>query len=163
MPSHDRRPMSHDAEPVSWDTYAATIVSVQIPTSEASDAAARSGWVDINGPNAVVSLPMAPPAYMLTAWNPMGRRADVAVNDASQARLVADLEGSGARWWRALGRAVDGSWAEEGFALSGVRLDEVLVLGRRYRQDAVFEVTEAEISILSCWDDRVLRLGRRGL
>jgi hypothetical protein len=43
---------------------------------------------------------------------------------------------------------------EEGMAVSGLALDEVLDLGARYGQDAVFEWTPPAWAVVACRGDR---------
>lgn len=72
-------------------------------------------------------------ALLLSAWNPRGRSISRTANHARDVALLRDLLRQGLHPRRVRGRAVDGSWQEEGWM---VRHDALrsLALVRRHRQ-----------------------------
>ncbi len=97
------------------------------------------------------------PVVVLTAWNPHGRRADPAANEARQRLLISELDAAGRRWWPAVGIAQDGHWWEDSVAVPGLGRSEGRRIGRRWRQEAVFEwnPVEATLAIVACASSRV--------
>lgn len=133
-----------------WDEWAAAIISVRVD----------GAWVDLNGPGARRDLPLSPPLHVLTAHDPRGTVAGPERNDAAQAALVAEMVDGGLVWLEALGRSRDGSHAEASVALSGVALERARAIGRRYEQEALFEVWPDEVVVRSCWDSHERRSPR---
>lgn len=87
--------------------------------------------------------------WVITAYNPRGKLADLGDNLAADARLRADIEALEIAPFRVIGLSPDEKHAEPGW---GVPCDETtaLEIGRRYRQDAVFHFTAARIHLVSC-------------
>ena len=54
----------------------------------------------------------------------------------------------GVAFWPAIGRSRDGSWSEPGVAVAGLDRDAACELGQRYRQLAVYELTEHEVRVV---------------
>jgi hypothetical protein len=77
-------------------------------------------------------------AAFVTACNPLGRRAPLAVNWRAQARLRAWLGGCGLAFAEGEGSGDDGTWpAEPHLLVFGLRRTMAAALGRRLRQNAV--------------------------
>ncbi len=77
-------------------------------------------------------------AAVVTAWNPLGRRAPWPVNRRAQARLLARLRGCGLAFAEGEGKGEDGAWpAEAHLLVFGLRRTMAAALGRRLRQNAV--------------------------
>jgi hypothetical protein len=135
-----------------WERYARTLISIET---------APGRWVDLNGPDGPDRLPWSGPLHVLTAWNPGDVRRTRDENVAVQARLVGELWSTGCFVVRALGRAVDGGYAEESVGTVGLDRAAARRLGAGHRQDAVFEVTDEEVRIVSCSGDAVAARPRR--
>lgn len=74
----------------------------------------------------------------LTAWNPGGRAADPAANQAAQAGLEAELAASGRPCLRGTSRSDAGDWPPEPSVLVlGLARAEALAIARRYGQEAL--------------------------
>jgi hypothetical protein len=87
---------------------------------------------------------------IVTAWNPGDLRPSAPVNERANARLAAEIEGRGWRYFSALGRSTDAAHGEPSFAVADISRIEAIALGRRYAQAAVFYWDGREASILSC-------------
>ncbi|HEX3132308.1 MAG TPA: DUF3293 domain-containing protein [Planctomycetota bacterium] len=78
---------------------------------------------------------------VLSAWNPAGQRLPIAVNQARDVVLQAELQAMGLTQVRARGRNPDGSWCEDGWQLPYEPMQAARLL-RRYGQLAAW-VTDA--------------------
>ncbi len=128
-----------------WEGYARTVVEI-----------VRAG-----GPNLVVRAAAqgevgawpwdtAGPVYVLTAWDPGDERPGEEENRRRQAALEADLRPLAGARWPALGIDPVTGHREEGVAVCGVSEADVVLLGGRYRQEAVFVWTPSAWTILAC-------------
>lgn len=122
--------------------YLATEVTVEID----------GRWVDVAA--AVVSP--GSPVFVITAWNPDSEVLADAENAERNERLRADLTRLTDRIFPAVGRSPDGSWEEASFAIVGVAEADVLVLGRRYGQVAIFMSDGTELRVQGCFNDWAL-------
>ena len=122
--------------------YLATEVTVEID----------GRWVDVA--SAVASL--GSPVVVITAWNPDSEALADAENAERNERLSSDLTRLTDRIFPAVGRSPDGSWEESSFAIVGVAEAEVLALGRRYGQAAIFASDGTELRVLGCFGGWVL-------
>lgn len=121
-----------------WTTFA----PVDLPASE-SDAVAEWPFPD----DAVVTV--------ITGHNPMGQARGAAANDAAQDALVGALLELGRPFSQAVGVAMDGGWSEPSLAVVDLPRPEALELARAFGQASVFELTAAELRIVSCVDGQV--------
>ena len=111
------------------------------------------GTIDVDavpaGLLAQVVVPLILPLTVVTAWNPFGnprsREANRLDNQILRRQLVAACLANEF----AIGQASDGSWAEPGFAVSGLEERQAMELGRQWNQLAVFFVTEPEVLVLA--------------
>jgi hypothetical protein len=99
------------------------------------------------------------PVYLLTAWDPGLERPGVDVNRMRQAALEADLELLSGELLVAIGVDSATGRREEGVAVRGLPEAEVLALGVRYGQDAVYAWTPVEWVIVACQGGRRLASG----
>jgi hypothetical protein len=90
------------------------------------------------------------PVCVLTAWDPGDERPGEMENRRRQAALEAVLRPLARALWPALGVDPLTGHREEGVAVCGVSEADVVSLGGRYRQDAVFVWTPAAWTILAC-------------
>ena len=97
--------------------------------------------------------------HILTAWDPGLQRPGLAWNRARQAALEAELGLLDLPLLRAIGVDAGSGWREEGVAVVGSPESDVLSLGARYGQDAVFAWAPAEWAIVACHDGRRLVSG----
>ncbi len=90
------------------------------------------------------------PVFVLTAWDPGDERPGVEVNRRRQAALEADVGPLAGAMWPAVGVDPHTGHGDEGVAVIGISEAEVLELGARYRQDAVFVWTPESWAIVAC-------------
>jgi hypothetical protein len=137
-----------------WFGYAVTVV--EIVRSDADNVIVKAA-----SPGDVGVWPWAAPSpvFVLTAWDPGDERFDLPTNRARQSALEAELLHGTRTTWVARGSDPESGYRDEGVAVAGVDEREVLELGARYGQDAVFAWTPAEWAIVSCDGTRRLSLG----
>ncbi|MEZ5321456.1 MAG: DUF3293 domain-containing protein [Microthrixaceae bacterium] len=100
-------------------------------------------------------LPWEGPVFVLTAWNP-GRTRPLADNIEANRRLERLIEDRGFSWCTAVGASPDGSWSEDGFAVSGPDREEAVALGARFGQMAIYELDRDRVLIVTCPEGRVI-------
>jgi len=88
--------------------------------------------------------------YVLTAWDPGDKRPGDEANRRQQAALESDLRRLAAQTWAASGVEPVSGHREEGVAVRGLSEGEVLALGARYGQDAVFVWTPGSWDVVAC-------------
>lgn len=100
--------------------------------------------------------PLEAPVWVITAENPWSERQDGEANEAAMADLEQTLVGAGLAPVRLVGRAPDGSWSEDCFAVavghpaSGADAAHVLGWGRDRGQHAVFLLTTERHTVVQC-------------
>jgi Protein of unknown function (DUF3293) len=132
-----------------WASYERTVVeilllhggSLRVRSAPAADEAAWP-WPDER------------PVHILTAWDPGPERPRRDVNRARQAALEADLGSRSVPLLAAVGIDPATGRGEEGIAVRGLAESEVVALGARYGQDAVFAWAPAEWAIVACQGGR---------
>jgi hypothetical protein len=87
----------------------------------------------------------------LTAFNPYSERSDEVKNQSYQDQLIADVR---ERWKFLPGEAVDpqGRWpAEPSVLVLGISREEAILLGKKYRQNAILVADEeGNTTLLAC-------------
>jgi hypothetical protein len=137
-----------------WASYERTVVEILRPGGSSllvrsAPDVREDGW----------PWPDREPVHLLTAWDPGLERPGVEVNRMRQAALQADLELLSGQLLVAIGVDPATGRREEGVAVRGVLEAEVLALGVRFGQDAVFSWTPAEWAIVACQGGRRLASG----
>jgi hypothetical protein len=137
-----------------WINYLGTIVEAEV---------APGSWAMLNGSGALVDWPFTVPVHVLTAWNPLGRNRPLDVNQQAMEELASALFRTGTGTARALGRdgRSDSDYAEPGFLVWGLDIEVARDIGRRFDQEAIFEIDADEIRVVGCFDDRVTGKPRR--
>ena len=132
-----------------WASYERTVVEILHPgggslrVRSAPDAdEARWPWPD------------GRPVHLLTAWDPGLERPGRDVNRSRQAALEADLVRLSVPLLAAVGVDPATGRREEGVAVRGLEEAEVLALGVRYGQDALFAWAPTEWAIVACRGQR---------
>lgn len=97
--------------------------------------------------------------FVLTAWDPAGKRCSIEVNRARQSALEAELRRRAESTWRARGFDTSSGYRDEGVAACGLTERDVCEVGARYGQDAVFAWTPGSWAIVACDGGRRLSLG----
>ncbi len=103
--------------------------------------------------------PTGEPVHVLTAWDPGLERPGLQRNRLRQAALEAELRLLATRLCAANGVDAITGRREEGVAVIGASESEVLALGARYGQDALFAWTPGAWAIVACGDGRRLVSG----
>jgi hypothetical protein len=137
-----------------WAGYARTVVVIRHPELGRLEVRAAA-----TGTTGEWPWPTRAPVFVLTAWDPGDERPGTAVNRERQAALEAQLRARTPMLWSAAGTDPDTGAGDEGVAVSGLAETEVLELGARYRQDAVFAWTPREWAIVACRASRRVSLG----
>jgi Protein of unknown function (DUF3293) len=133
-----------------WAAYAGTIVQIVRP--------AEGDFVTVRGappggPRGKAGRwPWASeePVAILTAWDPGDERPGVEVNRRRGVKLESEVRRRAKRVLHAVGVDPSSEHREEGVAVLGLAVDEVVALGARYRQEAIFVWTPEAWSIVSC-------------
>jgi hypothetical protein len=137
-----------------WASYERTVVEIQRP--EGGGFRVRSA---LDADEASWPWPDERPVHILTAWDPGPARPGREVNRVRQAALETDLGLLSVRLLAAFGVDAATGRREEGVAVCGLPEVEVLALGKRYDQDAVFAWTPTEWAVVACRGGRRLASG----
>lgn len=86
--------------------------------------------------------------FVITAFNPDGVTVDDLANQRADEQLSAEIGRLGHTAFRVTGGSADFIHAEPGYGLACTR-EEVLTLARRFRQQAVFEMTNGRVLLVS--------------
>jgi len=103
-------------------------------------------WVDVRSVLDRLRLP----AFVITAWNPFSEVLPKDQNHARNLELHRALSELGATVRPAIGASPSADWSEEFFLIEGTDEGTDIDLGRRFGQHAVFELTSAQLRVLSC-------------
>jgi hypothetical protein len=137
-----------------WDAYVTAVVRIESPGGVR--------WLKpapIFRTEGLYPDPDGRPIYVLTAYNPAGRRAPDAANAAAKARLESLVRRRGLTWWPAEGGDATWTHVEASVALIGIVEADAIALGAEFRQDAIFVFTTACRRVVSCTDTRVETTG----
>lgn len=140
-------------EDLRWVDYANAVISVEL---------LPDAWVDITGTDAIEEWPFEDPVHVITAHDPNGRVRSSEANAEANGRLASMLVEAGFGFARAVGGSADGEISEESFLIWGAPCDDVRWLARQLDQEAVFEITDDEVSVVSSFTDRRVSRPRRG-
>ena len=95
---------------------------------------------------------------IVTAYNPMGRKAPPSRNQHQDITLKSILTQNQAVIWRVTGQSVDGQHQEPGWAFQAP-LEEGKRIAKIFRQDALYQVIEGQLLLHDCMSDSVVNLG----
>jgi Protein of unknown function (DUF3293) len=128
-----------------WVSYARTVVDISSPEGvtlrvRVAPVADEAQW----------PWPDARAVHVLTAWDPGAERPGPDVNRVRQAALESELLASGLPLFVAAGVDPATGRREEGVAVCGASESQILALGARYGQDAVFAWTPQEWAVVAC-------------
>lgn len=137
-----------------WDSYRRTVVEISWPGLGTLCLRAAPEPDDSHWP-----WPDGSTVHIVTAWDPGPERPGPEVNRVRQAALEVDLLARGHPLAAAAGVDPVSGHREEGVAVRGAPESDVLALGARYGQDAVFAWTPREWSIVACRGGRRLTGG----
>ena len=103
--------------------------------------------------------------HIITGYNP-GKFVGDEINAKADEELRNELNLAGSRCFRIIGCSPDLKHQEQGWGVAGLSEDKALELGRRYGQNAIFEVSGGVLSVIGClsgermrvktWEKRIL-------
>ncbi|NVD07471.1 DUF3293 domain-containing protein [Vibrio sp. JPW-9-11-11] len=96
------------------------------------------------------ALPKANQFAIITAWNPSSVWCSLVDNDRNNQCLAADLVHTG--YSCVLVGDQNFTWAEESFA-APISLEQAVVLGQKYAQNAIYFIDGEQLFLLSCQDE----------
>lgn len=99
--------------------------------------------------------PLELPLCLATAWNPQAVPRGRTENRLSNRRLRSALEARPVCWRPAVGRSVDGSWAEPGFLVGGLSNEEAAALAAQWSQLAVFVIGLDDVVVIAADGSRL--------
>jgi hypothetical protein len=134
---------------MSWDEYVRAVVRIELVGGLVQIAPAPPGRADGTFPDVPHDV-----VYVVTAFNPAGLISPEAANQQAHTALIRRLAADHATYWEAAGGDPGWTHTEAGFALIGVDEDYAKALGRDFGQDAIFEWTPTELSVLACDSER---------
>lgn len=140
--------------PDRWSAYAGALLRIEAPGGVLWMRPAPVTWTRGTYPD-----PEGRVICVITAHNPGGQTVSEGENARQQRRLERELTRRGWTWWRAAGG--DPSWehVEASAAVVGVGEAEVVTLGAKFGQDAIFVLTPAGRRIVGCLTARELSTG----
>jgi hypothetical protein len=137
-----------------WASYGRTEVAISLPGGSTLRVRPAPLPDEVRWP-----WPDRRPVHVLTAWDPGPERPGLRVNRVRQRALEGDLAHLGSQLLLAVGVDPVTRRREEGVAVQGVQEAEILSLGARYGQDAVFAWTPREWAVVACQGTRRLAGG----
>jgi hypothetical protein len=139
-----------------WEAWRTTTLRIHLPGGAVEVAAVPGGGAD--GP-----FPAGGPFHLVTAWNPGAEETPPAENARRHDRLVAALAADGRRWYPSVGTSADGTWHEEGVALTGVTRAEAVAVADRFGQLAPPEWADGPdgLRVVVCATGEVVSWGWR--
>lgn len=109
----------------------------------------------LNGTDACHEWPFPGPVHSITVCNPQGVAMDDAYYEAVTLRLAEDILRSGGRFVHGRGSSPSRSQPEQHLIAWGLTRDEARRMGQRANQDAIFEIDQSSVRLVSCSDDSV--------
>jgi len=95
--------------------------------------------------------------HIITAHNP-GIIVGSEANTTADEELRKELNRVGSRCFRITGCSPDLKHREEGWGVAGLSREEALAIGRRYGQNAIFEITAGILSVIGCLSEESVRV-----
>jgi hypothetical protein len=95
--------------------------------------------------------------HIITAHNP-GIIVGSEANTTADEELRKELNRVGSRCFRITGCSPDLRYREEGWGVAGLSREEALAIGRRYGQNAIFEITAGILSVIGCLSGEKIRV-----
>ena len=104
----------------------------------------------LNGPGAIDPWPIGGKVYAVTGWNPHGTDTGAEAANHVNRQIAGDVVHLGGRFVHGMGRAVEDTHAEPTIIAWDISEQDANSLGQRAAQDAIFEITAEEITVLNC-------------
>ena len=135
-----------------WSNYLNAILEAEITPGRR---------VQINGADAVDDFPFPDRCHVITGWNPKGTSHSVQRNRNVNKRIAQDVVERDGNFVWGIGRSLDGDHVEESLFVWGLDREVVRKMGYHAHQDAIFEIDDASVHLVSCVDDRIESWPRR--
>lgn len=132
-----------DPAEVRWNQYQNTIVKAELFPEVLTD---------LNGPSGIQDWPFPETVHVVSGWNPQGVEVD---GDKINSQIAADVMQMGGKFVIGAGVSAGGEYSEPSLVVWGLDRDQMRDLARKASQDAIFELTASEISLVSVYSDRV--------
>lgn len=132
-----------DPAEIRWNRYRDTIVRAELFPEILSD---------LNGPEAVKDWPFPEKVHVVSGWNPQGIEFD---GEYVNSQIASDVMQMGGKFIVGAGVSGDGQYSEPSLVVWGLDREQMCEIARKASQDAIFELTAGEISLVSSYSDRV--------
>lgn len=109
----------------------------------------------LNGPLGATVWPFPGVVHVITGWNPQGVVRDDESNSDINIRIAEDILRRGGRFVHGHGRSPDGQYVEPSVVAWGLSRDEAAGMGRRAKQDSIFEIDGDVVRLVSCFSSDV--------
>jgi hypothetical protein len=109
----------------------------------------------LNGPHAATPWPFPGCVHVLTGWNPQGAALDESSQENINIAIAEDILRHGARFVQGAGSSLTGDHSEPSLIAWGLTRDEAIEMGAKANQDAVFELDDDTVYLVSCIDETV--------
>lgn len=138
----------NDQVSLRFQNYRNTVVEAEVTPG---------AMVPITGPDAVQPWPFPGVVHVITGWNPQGVVFDKDRNDHINREIAKDVIDKGGRFVHGVGREAHdpNGYFEPSLVVWGLERDQAIDMGYRASQDAIFEITDTEVRLVSCFDDHV--------
>lgn len=132
------RDLNRDAE--RWNDYLQTdIVAEIVPES----------YVYLNGERATTDWPFSESAWVITASNPHNLRRTDQQNHEANLELAVEIAKLNGRFCACAAEARNAEHVEVGYLIWNLPQESIVYLAQKFRQEAVFEITDDELRLLN--------------
>lgn len=132
-----------DPAELRWNRYRNTVVKAELFPEVISN---------LNGQEAVKDWPFPEKVHVVSGWNPQGVAFD---GEYVNSQIAADVMQMGGKFVQGAGVSADGNYSEPSLICWGLDREQMQEIARKANQDAIFELTAGEISLISSYSDRV--------
>ena len=132
-----------DPAEVRWTQYQNTIVKAELHPEVLTD---------LNGASGVQEWPFPETVHVVSGWDPQGIEVD---GNKVNSKIAADVMQMGGKFVLGAGVSANGEYSKPSLVVWGLDRDQMRDVARKASQDAIFELTAGEISLVSVYSDRV--------
>ena len=109
-------------------------------------------WVALNGATADRAWNFPASIFVITGWSPQGVDLGEWAHEKANRTIANTITDIGGRFLHGHGRSPNGDHSEPSLFAWGISDADAMEIARRANQDAIFEVTATEVTLLSCDD-----------
>lgn len=132
-----------DPAELRWSRYRDTLVQAELSPDT---------FVYLNGPDGIREWPFQKEVHVVSGWNPQGVAFD---GEYVNSQIAADVMQLGGKFVFGVGVSSDGNHREPSLIVWGLSRPQVQEIARKASQDAIFELTSGEISLVATFGDKV--------